>query len=439
LSSLKIIGGEELNRRRQIFQVEKQKALAFNDANWVKKLNHRELDEQDREKLSVQTQLSYYHSTQIKVQRVHELLSPKLVKFKDLITQLEGMGVKQSSTFPNSMTFVQNPDYQAVHSGYKKIREFTNLTDEDLLLSLEKVEEIGLINMPILYERWCLLQIIKVLIQNYHYQPKNDWKRKLLKIVSSNRQNEDLSLNNVELKRSIQLKYEPVLDNGRTPDFVMDVNFTRKNGERLTKRFVMDAKFYSNDVLKRNGGISGVISNLYHDKDYSEGGSNTVFILHPAKEAIEDKVSPQYWGEFSYFGELEMFEWDKAKRSKFHQYGAICANPVLRLRYLDEFQRMIGMFLQYGIEDNEQSGLSDDVESINFCIACGSHDLSYIPPSTDNTKSAWYKCNNCNHFTVYNHCKCGTRLVKNGDYWSYHSQKPMEPLNIKCPACESLF
>ena len=38
-----------------------------------------------------------------------------------------------------------NPDYQFVHSGYKKIRELTNLTDEDLLLSLEKIDEIGLI------------------------------------------------------------------------------------------------------------------------------------------------------------------------------------------------------------------------------------------------------------------------------------------------------
>ena len=34
------------------------------------------------------------------------------------------------------------------------------------------------------------------------------------------------------------------------------------------------------------------------------------------------------------------------------------------------------MFLQYGIEDNTLSGSPDDVESINFCISCGSHELT---------------------------------------------------------------
>lgn len=461
LSSIEIVGGEKLNLRRQKFTRERNKAIELNNANWLKKLNSKELAEQNREKLSVQTQLTFYQTNQIKVQRLYEQLSPKLVKFKSLIDQLIGMKVKPSSTFPNSMTFVQNIDYQAVHSGYKKIREQTNLTDEDLLLSLEKVEEIGLINMPLLYERWCLLQMIKVLLQNYRYQPVDDWKCRLLKIISTGRHSESLGFSNELLKRDIQLRYEPVLANGRTPDFVMDVNFERKNGERFTKRFVMDAKFYSSGILKNNGGISGVIKHLYHEKNYSENGANAVFVLHPAKSAIHEKVSPQLWGGNSYLGELAMFDWDNSSRQLYHQYGAICANPVLRLRYLDEFQRMIGMFLQYGIENNSLAGGSDDVESINFCIACGSHDLTPIQPPENgriikihgeekwvkaNQRSMWYECNECRHFTVYNHCyaeqdgvRCDTRLVKNGDYWSYHSQLPMEHLNIKCPACESLL
>ena len=96
------------------------------------------------------------------------------------------------------------------------------------------------------------------------------------------------------------------------------------------------------------------------------------------------------------------------------------------------------MFLQYGIEDNDSRRSSDDVESINFCISCGSGNLKQVNTYTGNIKSSWYECNICQHFTTYNHCKCGTRLIKNGDYWTYHSQMPMEPLNIKCPKCESL-
>lgn len=440
LSSIKVVGGEELSKRRKKFLEERDKALKLDKQDWIKKLTDAELAEQEREKRSVQTQLNYFEQNKAKVERVYEQLAPKLKKFKSAINTLAKMGVKPSPTFPNSMTFVQNPDYQAMHSGYKKILELTNLTDEDLLLSLEKVEEIGLVNMPLLYERWCLLQIIKVLVQNYHYQPDDEWKRRLLHIVLSHKHSKPLNFKNELLKRRVQLRYEPLFDNGRTPDFVMDVEFETKRDITKNKRLVMDAKFYSYDIIKKHGGIAGIVHNLYHEKDYSEGGANTVFILHPAKGAIDEVVSPQEWGQVSYLGELSMFDWDDNHRHLYHQYGAVCANPVLRLRYLDEIQRMIGMFLQYGIEDNTLLGKPDDVESINFCISCGSNELTPKETTTGNFRSAWYECDRCKHFTVYNHCySCDTRLVKNGDYWSYHSQMPMEPLNIKCPSCESLL
>ncbi|TKG01203.1 nuclease domain-containing protein [Vibrio lentus] len=439
LYSVKVLDDEGLNNRRDKFSEELKKALELDKRDWVKKLTPKELAEQEREKRSVQTQLTYFQQNKAKVELVFEQLEPKLAKFKSAIRMLEKIGVRPSPTFPNSMTFVQNPDYQAMHSGYKKVRELTNLTDEDLLLSLEKVENIGLVNMPLLYERWCLLQIIKVLVQNYRYQPDDEWKRQLLNIVLSHKHSKPLNFNNEQLKRKVQLRYEPLLNNGRTPDFVMDVEFETKGGITKNKRLVMDAKFYSDEIINMHGGIAGIVHNLYHKKDYSEGGVNAVFILHPAKGAIDEIVSPQEWGEVSYLGELSMFDWDKMPRHLYHQYGAVCANPVLRLRYLDEIQRMIGMFLQYGIEDNALMGRPDDVESINFCISCGSHELTKRDTTTSNSRSAWYECDTCKHFTVYNHChSCDTRLVKNGDYWSYHSQMAMEPLNIKCPSCESL-
>jgi hypothetical protein len=445
LGRVKIIGGIGLQYRIEKFQLARQQALALLSNGWIKKLSAKELSEQSREKLSVQNQLKLYEEQHKKTKLVYDLLEPKLAKLKAILIGLRQLDVKPSATFPNSMTFVQNPSYQAVHSGYKSLRNLTNLSDEDLLLSLEKIDEIGLINMPILYERWCLLQIIKVLIQNYHYVPIHDWKRKLLKIISTGRHSESIDFANSYVKRNIQLRYEPTLDNGRTPDFVMDVNVEKKNGSKHTKRFVMDAKFYSYDLLQGIGGISSVISTLYNEKNYSEDGKNAVFILHPAKNSISEKVSPQSWGVNSFLGELEMFAWDKPlRKTHYHQYGAICANPVLRLSYLDEFQRLIGMFLQFGVENNQLHGApedveADDVESFNFCVACGSHDLTKVLKSNSNQRSSWYECNDCKHFTTYNHChRCDTRLIKNGDYWTYHSQMPMEPLNIKCPACESL-
>ncbi|WP_052380291.1 MULTISPECIES: nuclease domain-containing protein [unclassified Pseudoalteromonas] len=440
ITNVKIIGGKGIQDLQVKFMRERDKALSLKAEGWVKRLTPKELTEQQREKVSVQNQINFYQNSYEKAIHVSGLLSPKLTKYKSLLADLKQMGVKPLSTFPNSMTFVQNPDYQAIHSGYKKVRVFANLSDDDLLLSLEKIEEIGLINMPLLYERWCLLQIIKVLVHNYNYVPTEDWKRKLLRIVETGKHNKSIEFVNNDLKRNIKIWYEPTLENGRTPDFVLDVFFQQKQGNQYTKRLVMDAKFYSDDLLRRIGGISKVITELYHTKGYSEGERNAVFMLHPAKNSIPEKVSPQAWGSNTYLGELKMFEWDQPMRSdKFHQYGAVCANPVLRLSYLDELQRLLGMFLQYGIEDNNLQGRPDDVESINFCIACGSHDLKHVPKSNSNPRSSWYECNNCKHFATYNHChRCDTRLIKNGDYWSYHSQMPMEPLNIKCPKCESL-
>jgi hypothetical protein len=439
ISNIKIIGGVGIQYLQEKFLQEKEKALLFSAKGWIQKLSPQELAEQNREKISVKNQIDFYQTSFDKAKYVHGLISPKLTKYQSLLTSLKSMGVKPISTFPNSMTFVQNPDYQAIHTGYKKLRKFTNLSDEDLLLSLEKIEEIGLINMPLLYERWCLLQIIKVLVQNYGYIPTEDWKRKLLRIVETGKHNQSIGFLNNNLKRRIRIFYEPTLKNGRTPDFVLDVVFLKKNGSKGTKRLVMDAKFYSDDLLSRIGGISKTITQLYHTKDYSEGGKNSVFMLHPAKNAIPEVVSPQAWGANSFLGELKMFDWDDSLRSEyFHKYGAVCANPVLRLRYLDEIQRLLGMFLQYGIEDNSLQSGNDDVESFNFCISCGSGDLKPVHTTTGNTKSKWYECNFCQHFTTYNHCKCGTRLIKNGEYWSYHSLMPMEPLNIKCPKCESL-
>jgi hypothetical protein len=340
------------------------------------------------------------------------------------------------------MTFVQNLDYQAIHSAYKALLSLANLSEENILVSLEEIEAIGLVNVPKLYERWCLLQIIMVLIQRYHYLPTNDWKRTLLRIVSSGGRSEYLEFVNFPTKRSIKLSYEPTLGNGKMPDFVMDVSFQKKGDDTThTKRFVMDAKYYSSGHMQKLGGISSVINELYNKKNYSEDGRNAVFVIHPADKAIPVVMSPQIWGSTSFLGELEMFEWDKSlRKNRYHQYGAICANPVLRHNHLDDFQRLIGMFLQYGLEGNKHQNDSDDVTEVNFCIACGSHNLTNITKQNKNLKSRWYECNECKHFTTYNHCsKCATRIIKNGDYWTYHSQMPMEPLNIKCPACESLF
>ena len=438
---LEVVGGEKIQRSLLALKAYSIKMGALQAAGWIRKLNPNELAEQTREKQSVLAQLSEFEKSLAKTALARSQLSPKYSLLKKLVVQLRALNVKPLAVFPNSMTFVQNPDYQGVHTGYKSLLGLIGMADDDLLLTMEQVDEMGLVNMPMLYERWCLVQIVKVFIQVFQFTPSPGYKSVLLELVLNRGGNDSLLLSHPELGRTVRLMYEPILDNGKTPDFVLDVAAATESGI-VNRRFVLDAKYYTRDVILAQGGISSVIENLFTGKDYSEGANNCVFVIHPAENALPERVSPQAWGRSSYLGEVQMFGWDAPfRRSNYHQYGAICASPTRGGRYLDEFQRLIGMFLQYGMETNRLNSYdSDNCLANNLCIACGSHDVGVVKKNNGNSRSAWYECRHCHHFTVYNHCSsCNTRLIKNGAYWTYHSQMPIEPLNIKCPSCESLL
>ena len=110
------------------------------------------------------------------------------------------------------------------------------------------------------------------------------------------------------------------------------------------------------------------------------------------------------------------------------------------------------MNLQYSLEDNDSIILYDNELQQNmidpepkekiFCLVCGSDKFTGTRVSTANGRGYRYQltCNECKHFYVYNYCwSCKTRLIKNGEYWTYHSNQVLEPFNIKCPNCNQIF
>ncbi|MGE6569855.1 nuclease domain-containing protein [Shewanella vesiculosa] len=446
VDSIRVLSSsEQLNRNRQDLTKYHLEVKTLEASNWIRALNRDELIEQQKERDSILSRICFFETESEKAKSVLKSLEPKIKVFKVIEKSFKKMGVKLSSSFPNSMTFVQNQHYQYMHAGYRKLREQIGLADDDLLLSLEEIDSIGLINMPILYERWCLLQITKVLIQNFHFLCDSTWKRRLIDMVQNHNKNSRLTFKHNLMKRKIHLDYEPLMANGRTPDFMLTVGAKNKDNTTIIKKFVIDAKYHSSEFLASEGGISGVVCEMAHKRNYSENNLNSVFIIHPTLDAIKAAtssgvlLSPQKWAETSYLGELKLFEWENPRF--IHQYGALSANPSKSIRYLDEFQRLIGMFLQYSIEESYKCQSHDDVNSNNFCMSCGSTDLvDDMPVSYNgklNSKKKWYTCNNCSHHTTYNHCwNCQTRLIKNGEYWTYHSLMPMQPTNIKCPSCE---
>jgi hypothetical protein len=444
IKSIEIVGGYKFDSlKNKIAEIKSEIAL-LKRSNWVRALSRDEKVQQDKEIINIKKVMSFLVTQQANMQEVARALTPKLPVIKKLLAHFKQEKVKVDSLFPNSMTFVQNPKYQGIHTQFKVIKELAGV-DDDLLLALQRVDEIPLVNIYVIYERWCLLQIIKVLIHKFNYTAETGWKRKLIEQTLDKGRNIAIKFTNDAVARKVTLWYEKVLPNNNRPDFILDVEAQHYDGScTLKKRFVMDAKFYQ-DINKRNGGISTVIDELYREKNYSEDKSSAVFILHPSKNAVPIRRTPQTWANNSYYGEVPMFEWDEELRQKHnHQYGAIRLSPIDQSNYLDELQRLIGMFLQYGMEDNSDSDITSNAapKAKVFCISCGSSEYSFTQ-SKYNRAAGWLTCTNCNHFTAYNYCgganSCGNRLIKNGEYWTYHSTEPLKPLNIKCPQCQNLL
>ncbi len=439
---IELLAHKAVDKANAAYEKEKQIGIELAANNWLKPLTKNELKEQEREKVALRNRIKFYTESQKMSNFVFEKVEPKFRLLKLIINQLKKMSIKSSSYFPNSMTFVQNPHYQAVHNNYKLLRDVMHLQDEDLLINLEQIDEMGLVNMPLLYERWTLIQIILVLKDVFRFMPQADWKYKVIDAAKTNTEGIGLHLFNEQSKRYITLWYEKKLPNNRKPDFMLDLVWYKRddihNANKKFKRFVLDAKFYDKATFIREGGMMSKINELYAFKNYSEDGQNPVFLIHPCKNIIDTRVTAQDWGEYSYLGEMDS-----------HDKGAIFLNPIENSLHNDELQRLIGMFLQYQLEDSETAPNTDKTFAVPICIRCGSNHIVNVPKSHDYSdkdgnlrkrteRSVWMKCAECEQWQVYNHCsskKHSRRLIKNGLYWSYHSARALELFNMKCPEC----
>jgi pyrethroid hydrolase len=461
IESIEIIKSKALEKLN-IHLIERNK-LEKND--WKRQLTNKERDEQNREKKSIGESIKFTDDCRKKNFSLSKKLAPLLSKMINIKKQFERLNVQADGYFPNSMTFIQNPNYQGSHKLYKEIIKLSGL-DENLFVKLQEVEKIGILNISLIYERWCLLQIIKILIEVYRFVPEENWKSKLIKLTlesdkkkGQTEKNISIQFENIDTQRKITLWYEKginINDKIKVPDFILDVQSTFGR-EADVHRFIMDAKFHENINEKKFGGISTVIDHMYNQseenmeknkkklyRNYSKDKKNTVYILHPSKNSVPQKKTPQKWAKNSYYGELSMFDWDNNLPN--HKYGGILLSPIRRSgNYLDDLQRLIGMFLQYGIEDNnkiqDNNGKYDPIvrEKI-FCLVCGSDKYYGNTKETKNGIKYWITCCDCYHFTIYNYCaKCKNRLIKNGDYWTYHSTQVLDTTNIKCPACGNFF
>jgi len=409
-----------------------------------------------------------------------------IVKAKKISDRFNKMDIGVQDRFPQSIHFVADTRYRNLYSIYKEITTRRGGINDNIIYQMEQIEKIGVIKINEIYEYWCLISIIKVLVAKLKFSIKdNNWIHKLIDIILSKGKNQHVFFKfeheyEEYMPIRINLHYQKELKSKKRPDFILQLKGEKKND---AKYLVMDAKFRGNIS---NEQIEKDIENLFETKNYSIGGQYPVFILHTSKTAMYDNskklisFSPLSWGRFCSYGGEKDFN---------HIKGHILLIPLSPS--LENLQRLIGCFLQQNsylrsdeeflidrfIENNSRWLLDlDDARSnrsfqkmnsylkrllpnYNFlqhdlmkiaeesqiiehrniiCISCGSHNIRKKLKFTKAGREKYIlTCNDCGLRSINTSCyKCSRKkLYKNGLWWTYHITTALQVSNIVCPSC----
>jgi hypothetical protein len=369
-----------------------------------------------------------------------------------------GRKVKSSSVLPMGMRFVQNPTYAAALAAFQKVVDLERRTGIGAA-ALDKLGRINTLHASALYERWCLIKIIAVLAQDFDFVPQTDWVERVVTSVCGPDQPGSKGLS-LDFRRSrpavtARLDIEPVLANGRRPDFRLRFVVSRSASAGQTERerarsifhdlspqqtgLVMDAKFRTR--WRRNE-LADMLKLLVETKRYGQDGDR-VFILQPARNAVDHRTSPLGWGQDCDYGQASPTD---------HARGSIqlAADPVSSGSSLTNLRRLIALELQdvfpepLAEELNDAAGAMEVCRSTDsFCISCGNaHELGDVTPDrTEAGNRKWYfKCSDCGGATMETHCfGCGKTLYKNGLQMTYHLTVADQVSNVVCQQCGSGF
>lgn len=366
--------------------------------------------------------------------------------------------VASSSAFPMGMRFAQNPVYAAALAAFHKVTELERRTGIGAD-ALDRLSRINTLHASALYERWCLVKIITILAQDFNFVAQGDWVGRIVTAVCSSGGPNSKGFT-IEFKRprpdiTARLDVEPVLANGRRPDFRLRFSISRSVRERQTERerarslfqdmaprqsgLVMDAKFRTR--WKRDE-LADMLTLLVDKKKYGQDGDR-VFILQPARKAVDHRTSPLGWGSDSDYGQASPTD---------HAHGSIqlAADAASSGSSLTNLRRLIALELQDVFpepQSEELNGAQGPIEvcrsTDSFCISCGkAHEPADVTPDrTEAGNRKWYfKCSDCGGATMETHCYgCGKTLYKNGLQMTYHLTVADQISNVVCQGCGSGF
>ncbi|MCH8490794.1 MAG: hypothetical protein LAT81_12805 [Oceanicaulis sp.] len=333
--------------------------------------------------------------------------------------------------FKPSMTFIQNIAYRNALRYYKEVLKSEGI-DIEVFDLYENVTSFGLREMPQVYELWCLVTLIKVLEESFHFAHISKDLSTLLKTIDPKKQTiaeySKIDFKNSLGGRRVTLHYQKSIVENKRPDFILEVTCNRR-----TINLVLDSKFKNYNYKK---------SIVYETVDMTNkygANKNYVFILHPCKDGTFEDRNIKYTnhgGERIFYGEGE----DQQIKFPFHEYGYIELKP----NFTDTLKKLIAMSFEYLLEPTRNA--KQDNRDINprpenemFCLNCGGTNITMTESLRGNNRH-YFSCTcnetDCGHKIYIDYCwNCKTKLFKHGSYWDYHLESTWSIFDIRCPNC----
>lgn len=327
-----------------------------------------------------------------------------------IIKKLKDYGIRHLVSSFNPMVFAQNSIYANFKIASDKFFRGTLFSYADLIDRInERYTAFTITSLPNFYERWCLVQLINVITNHFHYDVNSsDWRRKLVYSCVYNKNN--ICLNFVKTtngqREELSLIYQAEFrfnGKGLRPDFLIK---TKSN------TWVADAKFRTHS---NNENLLRLCLELARNKIYNLNINAPVFLFHSAPFAGQESSNNRYntWKRYCNYGS------DK--------FGYLLGHIFLSPRSNNKKQCV----------DNLIRWLLLILQDANWptCPNCGDR-LVY---GKTRGKGISYQCESCNFYSIKTHCfKCGSPIWKNKWYWSYnlHGQSWTDVL---CPYCGSHF
>jgi hypothetical protein len=427
---IKSIEGTEVALERNILLKQKQNAEILRSNNWIKVLKTNEKNEQINQ---VQTLNKKIEKLNFQIKSISEFNLEQLELLPLFEQRLKSSFFKKINWknyhgFKPSMTFIQNISYRNALRYYKEVLKSEGI-DIEVFDFYENVTSFGIREMPQVYELWCLITIVKILEESFHFEHVQKDLTALLKAIDPKKQTiadyTKIEFSNSLAGRRVTLHYQKSTNENKRPDFILEITSNKQ-----TINLVFDSKFKNYSHKK-----TIVEEAIQMNNKYSKSNS-FVFTLHPCKDVIQNEKKIKYTN----LGGERIFPKNESKSIfPFHKFGYIELKPNLT----DNLKKLIAMGFEYLLEPSRNAKQDNTIdpkpENDLFCISCGKENVEIVvKPRGDNRFH--YECTcyetDCCHKIYIDYCwNCQTKLYKHGSYWDYHLESTWSMFDIRCPNC----